>query len=392
MRRILGLILVLHFVSFALAQEQEEVNLNQVEPDTLGYYVKLPYEEINDKLIVKAEVGGKQRRFIFDTGTITCVAQTLADELGLSDKEDITAVDQSGKQDTIPIVILNKIILGTATFRNIPALAFQKSVFFDCFKVDGFIGSNLLHGSIVQISKEDGTIIITNQVDSLDLDKKFATKLYLDKEQGTPYFHIKVGKTKLRLLFDSGSNELLAISTDDFYRLQNRKLFRILGNAYGSSSVGMFGVAENVEMYRLYLSRFSIGKNRLANAIVHTTEGSSRMGIKLLSYGKITIDFINKQLYFEPNDSDRSYINVRERYWTVSPNIQDGTLIVGTVWDDLGQNINQGDKIIAIDGISYRQRSECDILLSPLIDKRKNEALLTIENKDGVRRNVKIIK
>lgn len=390
MRKLLGIILILHFANYALAQE---VDLKQAEPDTTGYFIKLPYEKISDKLIIKAEVGGKQRRFIFDTGTITCVSQALANELELKDEEDVSVVDQSGKRDTSSIVVLDKITFNGISFNNVPALTFEKSVFFDCFNVDGFIGSNLWHKSIVQFSPEDNTIIITDRIDSLRLNKKFATKLYLDREQSNPYFAIKLGDTKLRLLFDSGSNDLISMNVGEFERLRGRNIFRILGRTFGTASIGMFGVAENVEMYRLYLARFFIGKNRMANAIIHTTEGESRMGIKLIDHGKVTIDYLNKQFYFEPDDPYRVYTNVRERFWTVSPSVRNGVLIVGSVWDDLGQNINQGDIIVAINGVSYRQRSECEILLEPLISSEEREqAIFTIENKDGIRRNVTIIK
>lgn len=390
MRRILGLLLALHFAAFVWAQGG--IGLNQAEPDTAGYYVKIPYEEVNGKLIVKAEVGGKPRRFIFNTGAATCISRTLANELMLPEKEDAGMADRNSSNNDTPIVTIGKVTFNGIAFKNVPALVLDSFIVFDCFKVDGFIGSNLLHKSIIQFSKEDSTIAITDIPDSLKLDKKYAAKLHLASDRNNPCFDIKLGNTKLRLLFDSGSDELMAINIDEFYKLQQKGLFRILGNTYESSLVGMSAVAENVEIYRLYLPRFTIGKNRLANAIVHTTDDESRMGVKLISHGKVAIDFINKQLYFEPDDPDRAYTNVRERYWSVSPGMQDGILVVGTVWDDLGQNINPGDRIIAIDGVSYRKRSECELLLKPLIDRRKNEALLTIENKDGIRRNVKIIK
>ncbi len=392
MRRILGIILIL-LLCFANCTLAQGVDLNQAVPDTTGYYIKLPYEEVNNKLIVKAELGGKQRRFIFDTGAVTCVSQVLMNELNLSDKENLNVVDQSEKQDTSSIIVVDRISFDSIGFNNIPVLTVEKSTFFDCFNVDGFIGSNLLHKSIVQFSPEDSTIIITDRLDSLKLNKKYATKLYLDSEQSNPYFTIKLGNTKLKLLFDSGSNGLMSMNIDEFENLKDRKIFRILGFTYGNSSAGMLGTTENVEMYRLYLARFLLGKNKMANAIIHTTDGESKMGIKLTSYGKVTIDYLNKQFYFEPNDPYKVYTNVRERFWTVDPSIQDGMLIVGTVWDNLGQNINQGDRIIAINGAGYRQRTECEILLEPLINsEEKEEAVFTIENKDGVRRNVRIIK
>lgn len=389
MRKLLGIILILHFASYALAQR---VDLNRAETDTTGYYIKLPYEEVNSKLIVKAELGGKQRRFIFDTGSITCVSEALANELKLNNEEDVNAIDQSNAQDSVSVVAIDRIAFNGVGFKNVSALIFEKSTFFDCFNVDGFIGSNLLHKCIVQFSPEDSTIIITDQPESLSLSRRYATKLQLDGKQSNPYFTIKLGDTKLRLLFDSGADGLIWMNVDEFERMKDRRIFRTLGSTYGSYTPGMFGMAKNVEMYRLYLARFLIGKNRMANAVINTTEGVSRMGIKLAKYGKVTIDYLNEQLYFEPYDLDKGYTNVRERFWTVSPSIQDGVLIVGTVWDSLGQNINQGDRIIAINGVSYRQRTECEILLKPLIGGEEEEAVLTIENKDGVRRNVKIIR
>lgn len=392
MKKILGLLLLLCFANLLRAQG---INLTQGGVDTAGYFIRLPYKNVNDKLIVKVSIEGEQYKFIFDTGALTCVSQKIANRLeSISVKEKVGVKDQSGKSDSASLIVLNEIKLDSTRFVNIPALIIEESILFDCFDVDGFIGSNLLHNSIVQFCVEDSTIIITDRIEILkDLDKKYSSKLLLkDNPQYSPFFIMKIGRSKLQVLFDSGSDELVALGIDDFNSLAGSKDFRVLSRITGSSSVGMLGVAENAEEHKLYVPQLTIGSSKLSNAIAQTAVGRSRIGVKLLNYGMVTIDYISGFFYFQPSDPNKPYTNVREKYWTASPNWKDGSLVVGAVWDDLGQPVNQGDKVLAIDGVRCNGITICDLLLRPLIAKDKVEAFITIENKEGIRRNIKIVK
>ncbi len=379
MKKYLALIVSILIASSCFAQE---LSFNQGGANQAGYFIKLPYEDHNNMLIVKVELGGKLRRFIFDTGAPLCLSKPLADECNISTLSKVLVNDQSGKQDSTIVASVSGLKLKDVTFDNVPALVFDNSFFiFACFNVDGLIGSNMLRNSIVQFSTADSTIIITDDKSKLNLNKKYATKLKLDK-QSNPLVEVKYkGKAKGYALFDSGDNGFYTVCNEQFNKLQKDNPFQLLHDSHGSITMGMFGTADNTIIYKLLIPEMKVGNTTLSNVVSDTGNGSnSRMGTQLFKYGVVTIDYKNKKFYLDPYSQQT---NAYEKYWPLNPSLRNGKMSVGIVWDGSMKNVKPGDYIIAVDGVSCENTPICDLLSKPRIPKDKEKVTLTIRNDEG---------
>ena len=355
------------------------------------YFEIITYEIKNEKILVDVVLGGKKRKFILDTGSSTMITENLYKELKPEIISTELVLDKFNNKDTLIVVSLDEINFGGVIFRNIPAYALNITPdWFECLRVDGIIGSNMLRKSIVQISSKDKTITLTNNQKKLNLNKDHISELKLN-ETSYPIVKFKIEKVPLRLLFDSGDEQLLSLSNNLMNKIINgekKNPFEVISKGYGSHTLGLIGVEQNSIKSRVKVSFIEINKTRMRN-LVFDTENSmqSCIGAKLLDYGVVTIDYLNENFSFEPFESK---IDLTEKKWQISPTMINGQFVVGTVWGELISQIKPEDKIIAIDSINYEESNICDLLKNNL--KKKDKILLTIEDANGLRKKIEIEK
>lgn len=381
-------------VVFFLAQicTAQRFSYNQGGTTQTNYFSVIPYENIEGKIIVTAEINGKKHRFLLDTGAPNVISKSLFDELKPIVLSNQLISDQSGKKDSMVIASVNEIVFGNIIFNNIPTVV-ANQFFFKCFNIDGFIGSNMLRNSIVRFSSIDKTITLTDDKSKITLNKKQSSDLMFPDLQSTPFFKIKLKNKKLAeeaLYFDSGDNDLYNISFKHFNLFQEYSIYNILAEGKGSSSIGINGISNDTVQYRAAIPEININGAILQNAVGQTTSyPESRIGSKLLDYGIVTLDFKNKKFYFEPFNET---INLQEKQWGISPILRNGKAVVGIVWDEkLKDIVHVGDKIISIDGISYENKNPCDVVTNvPL--KNKNKVALILKDNAGVIKNITLEK
>ena len=99
------------------------------------------------------------------------------------------------------------------------------------------------------------------------------------------------------------------------------------------------------------------------NVVISTTnDPSSRIGFRLLQYGKVTLDFKKKRFIYEPFDGvNTDKLSVRPL--AIFPTWQNDKLVVGIIWDKaLETKINLGDEILRIDGLNIEDMAFCDCM------------------------------
>ncbi len=363
---------------------QTGFSFNQGGSNPIDYFSTIPYENINDKIIVSVQIKEKIYRFILDTGAPTTISSKFFYEINPSLIAKIPISDANQITDSLSVVRLNDITIGDVTFTNIPALVAKNNIIFECFQVDGFIGSNLLRNSVVQINNNSKYLIITNDEKKLALNPKHSSDLFLDK-QSSPVVSIyfKKKKVKEQVLFDLGMNSLYDLSLNHFNLFKQYKIFEILGNSKGSNSLGLFGVAQDTIQYRLRLPEMEINGTKILNITTQTTiDDNSRIGSKILEYGIVTIDYKNKKFYFAP--FLKNEIDATQKKFPIDFVPRNNQLYIGFIWDDkLDDNISVGDQIIAIDEISYENRNICDFMTKDAVFRDKDKVTLITRNIKG---------
>ena len=368
----------------------QEFSFNQGGVSQKGYFEVIPYETDNNKIFINVEINGKKRKFLFDTGSTTLICESLFREINPTLIHNQLVIDMYKNKDTLKVVSLNDLKLGGITFNDIPASVIQSSPdWFKCLNVEGVIGSNMLRNSIVQISSVNHTVTVTDNKKKLTLSKNDISKLKLYKSS-YPFIQILINKISLEVIFDTGNGALFSLSNgmmNNIIKGEKNKPFETVSTGFGANSFGLFGAENNTEMFRLRIPLLQINKGKFENTIVETSSiVQSSVGSELLKYGTVTLDYLNKNFYFEPFESE---INIEEKKWPISPTVFNGQIVVGVIWGDLKSEVNLGDRIIKIDSTNYENWDICKLSLG-LKDKIK--ATLTLEDRNGKLKQIEIQK
>ena len=370
-----------------LSLAQGDFTFNQGQAKSADYFAIIPYEYVRGKIILKVEINKKLYRFILDTGGSTTISRNLYNELKPTIINKLPISDQSGKIDSMTVVSLKDIMIGDVTFNDIPTLVAERTLVLECFQADGFLGSNILRNSVVQLNGLDKTLIVTNDEKTLKLNPQESCELFLDKRQSRPFFWIKVKSKKTgneQVLFDSGMEGFYDLSLQNYKIFKKKNIFIVTARGNGSYSMGLHGASDDTMQYKLLLPKMEINGTELNNISVKTTTSTnSRIGSELIELGVVTIDYKNKKFYFTSKFGDK--VNKFAKSFPVDLIYRNEQVQVGIVWNDtLKSKIKPGDQIIAVDNISYEDIDVCELIKGESRLKGKATRTLTIRNQEGV--------
>ena len=384
-------VLFIALSSFSFAQN---IDLNKGNTKEESYYTEIQFEYVNGKIIIPILINEKTYRFLLDTGAPNLITKKLAETLKQKSLQEIKVSDANDNKSSMNFVELPNITIGNVVFENSVALSSNDdgNLVFDCFNLDGFIGSNLLRNSILQIDTRNKTLIITNDEKKLKLNKKNSIELSLIGNQSSPYIWIKLkGKNsgKEQVLLDTGMKGFYDISNRNYSLLKNENIFKIISTGIGSKEIGLFGNSKDSEQLKIFLPEMKISNSSFLNiSTITTNDKNSRIGIELFENGIATLDFKNKKFYF-----DQYGINtdLNEKQLGFSPTILNQKLSIGIVWDEkLKDKIFSGDEIIEINGKNYENYLLCDLINKKSIFKEIEIVNIKIRNKSGEIRDINL--
>jgi hypothetical protein len=369
------------------------IDLNQGKIRRKSYYETIPFEYIKDKIIVPVTINGKVRRFIFDTGAPTIISEALQEEMKYKTLRKEHVVDINSNKESVAFVRADHVFLGGLEFNGIPAMVNAlEEVPWSCFNADGFIGSNLLRNSVVQINKSRKQLIITNDINKLDhLGEQ--SKLELNR-QSSPHIKLSISGEKPRyVLFDSGSDDFVNLNQDYFEDLQkHNRDFDIERTGYGSGKMGMFGAGKKEKVFRLKLDSLNFDRTTITDPVVEVSNTGNRLGAKVLKYGVVTLDYRNKNFYFSTPGETLQFKEPNSSGLGFRPVIRRDTFQVGLVWenslvDSLG--LEPGNEIIRINEYNFKdslEHSFCKTWLNDILRETEVFDIRYIDEKGNFRR------
>lgn len=330
MKKYLSVIFCLLAVSSLNAQS---LSFNEGEIVNPQYTDTIPFEFVAAKILIPVKIGGKVRKFILDTGATLIINEPLQAEMNFPELGQIKTTDVNNQSNQQSRVRVPEFQLGALTFQGFPGIVIDlSSSLISCFEADGFIGSNCLRNSIVDIQFDRKEIIISNRLQDLDLEKKYASKMKLGNSQSTPFIAVDITDKQYEwLVFDSGSDDFYSMHQGIFEKIKKNQSY-IIAKGKGATSSGVYGLEEEAQKYLLALPDFKINKTSFPNIIVNTEADSrSRIGSGLLPYGRVTLDYIHKRFYFKPYaETDSVYAIPNLGFALKSEN---DSVKVGLVWE-----------------------------------------------------------
>lgn len=364
-----------------------QINFNQGSINLKEYYEVIPYETEIGKIILPVTINDKTYRFLLDTGAPNLFSPELLKEINVAEGDSINVNDANNQNQKMKFALVPQLKIGNLIFENQAGLIynFEEHNLLSCYKIDGFIGSNLLRNSIIKINGANNTIIITNKIKSLNIDKK-PINLKLVGNQKSPYVELKfVGKNKEKasdmVLVDTGMDGLYDMSIRAYTIFEKSKIFEALYSATGIGDSGLFGAGNSNEQKLLEIENANLNQQIINNIMISTTsDDNSRIGLDILKYGDVTLDFLNKKFYFESPKT----IDVKEKKPKFYTSVQNDKVVIGIVWDEkLKALMNTGDEVISVDQIDFTNTSLCDFLRLKKEWKNKDSYILKIKNKEG---------
>jgi len=360
------------FIIILLFYGCQDPNAQRVYP-TEDFFEKIKYEDHKGKILIPVELHGRTFKFIFDTGGLFVVSTKVQehchfDTLGTRKINGINGLSRKFNKLDIPEARIESL-----EFKNFEALLLD---LFDkppgmCIGADGLIGRDFLKDFIVQINGPRKEIIFTNDIKKLNIEGAKRTKLYFNKRRlTTPYLEIKINdRITTKVEFDTGTNKLLSMDSDDAKMLIEKNLFTSeeIITHQGVQSIGASGVVPpSKPSYQFNIKSLEIGDIELRDfysdpSLVY----KGRIGTGLLKYGIVTLDYQKKRFYFQQFENNPQV----EKFETLGFGLLyvDGEVIISSLIEGgeaEQKGLFQGAVVTSLSGKSLTDLSEevaCEI-------------------------------
>lgn len=346
------------------------------------YKTVLPYRMVGGKMIVEMVMNGTPRSFIFDTGGRTSLTGEVCEELGLPVVDSLRVTDVNSAKGAYPIVVIESLLTldNKVNFSKVSAIKLPKPSLFECFHADGLIGSELFVNSIVEIDGKAGTITVTSAEKSSTVSLR---KMIPFVQPGMPIISLQAGVgNSITCLFDTGCPSFFSLKKSDFDILRSAGAFEVLSEGYGEGSIGIVGMADADVSHRVRFPLLSVGSTRFRNVSSETsTPPFTLLGVELLDYGKVTLDYPRARFYFEAYEPEN---DLESKHYNLGLRVKDGELVVATVWSAMKGQVEVGDKVTRINGKPVGRYDFCESIINGIPElKAKKKTKLTIQTRQG---------
>ena len=363
------LCLTLAFLTLPVLGFAQRVKLNKGKPSQRKYLSSVNYRDVRGKIIIPVEIEGKTYSFLFDTGAPNLITKELSDKISSRPLNMINVRDANDSSRKLEVISIPTLSIGSAQFEDTPTIVndADSNFILGCFGVDGIIGSNMVRKSVVHIDSENQILSVSNDPEHFNISGLEAIELSLSNGQSSPYMWIGLkgeGKAAEYVLFDTGMQGFYDMSVENYDKLKEMGAFNESESGKGTKSIGLFDSSESRTHYRVTVPQIDIGAYDFRNVKTVTMSADrSRIGSEILKYGKVTIDYKNSKLYFEPFEEPR---DLSEKSLGFSPTIRDGEIIVGIVWsEELPDKLNYGDKILSVNDRKIDGEDPCEFVSKP---------------------------
>ena len=354
----------------------------------------------DDLILLPVTIGDQQFRFLLDTGSSQGMVYANTDVYPLVTLGNIISRDANNHQDTVQVVQLPPFTLNSTpiTISGYVASLMPRDAVSS--KYDAVIGFDLFNrGLCAKIDRQQSVLILSDNKKAFRNEEKLGHTLRYKLKWFVPYLYVSpfVRHTD-EALFDTGSTALYTMSRQSFDEHVAADLAnlskqlgadierQVEGRAQGHLSIGGFGIEEKDEVVFLHLDRLKWADFSFTDLHAITTQGASKIGSQILSYGSILINPFRKRITFLPtiplptgegksgalslptgegqggaptgegqggaSDEAPTSVRVANRQLGVAFVPQQGRAAVGLIWDQsqpYQAGMRQGDIILQID-------------------------------------------
>ena len=321
-------------------------------------------EWVQNQVYVPVQVMGRTLRFLLDTGASQAVVFEGTELAAGPSAGDIISHDATGRADTVRMVMLQPMRLGSVTLTGCRATVHRRAT----ADIDGILGFDLVNGGLsLMVDVRRQMLYVSSNRDFLHRPFCGAGGLAVEnpcRSGGMKYrlnFHvpyvdvIPFGRHHVRTLIDTGSRHFFSMNKACFDAAVEGggdvPHLTIEGRSYGSHITGHYGTEAAGEVAFLRHGRFELGSIVFTDLHSLTTQGGTHLGASLLNYGRLAFCARHRRMLFMPY-GDEQPVSVGNRQLEIAFVAYKGMPQVGLLWEQgvpYRQGFRQGDIIRQID-------------------------------------------
>jgi len=307
----------------------------------------------NSQVLVPVEINGKTYRFLLDTGAGHAVVYDDQIFEGSQFVGNIVSRDAIGRKDTVSMLTLPPLTLGTLTLTGCRATVQHRAV--RRRGIDGILGFDLMcKGLQMKIDVREGWLILSDRKKFFDKEGGISMKYKIDYH--VPYLRAKPFKGYAEtVLFDTGSRQLYSMNIQSFHKgeaaCMKQNASQVEGRSIGRHAIGLSGTEPLGEVVFLCVDSLALGDYSFGQLHTLTTQGGSHVGARLLEYGSVIFIPRRRRIVFQPYEEGRRTLVGNEQLQKAIVNEQD-LPVVGLVWErgePYKAGLRQGDIILSAD-------------------------------------------
>lgn len=340
--------------------------------------------EIRKKLIiVPVTIGGKEYRFLFDTGAPFSVSDQLQKDNNFKIVSKGNIVDSDYNRKKVHWVQVDSISISNVSFLNQTAFIgdFDANPIMKCLEIDGIIGSNIIRQYNWTIDQEQNTLSLSSKIEINTFKESIVIPFKTDYQYNM-FIDVYIGQSKVKnILVDYGSNGSIALNDEIFTALKEKNIISETFIEKGINQSGIIGKPVVLKREITYSDSVRTNSLHFRSVMIRTGKTAS-IGNDLLSRFIVTIDWSNKKLYL--SKSGKEVDRVGSAGFRLGHSIEKGVYIQSVMEksDAYYKGIRPNMKIFKIDSLDFERGSSfCDYVDHEL----KDEILLGLINSKGQR-------
>lgn len=353
----------------------------------------IPYELIQNKIIIPATVNGVQVKYIVDTGGKTGTTHGAAIQMKATAAGFMRVSDLNSQGSNFQEAHVQNLSIGeNYKVRQLKTMVLPENTFFAGLGVVGILGGDAFAQSVVTFDSRSKIMVINSPYRPEGLKVTEGIPFVSNTEHHS-IINVRMGEQDLRVLFDTGASGFLLYSSEDCDRLSDITGTKITNHGYGIVGAGISGLGKPVDIKKVCVPSISIPGKEFTNVGSTTTVmNTTIIGVDLLKYGKVIIDYMRRRFYFFPFENEAADMGGAPSLWNVSILPRNKRFEVTTIWDSMKDKVAFGDEVIDINGTSLKDCPMSQMAVEEIMNTIPGDTGYIIIKKDNLEKKIEIRK
>lgn len=351
----------------------------------------IPYEFINEKIIIPVTVNGIKVKYIVDTGGRTGTMYDAASEMKATAAGYMRISDVNAQGSNYQEAHVQNVSIGNNyKVEQLKTMVLPKNPFFEGLGVVGILGGDAFAQSVVTFDSRSKIMVINYPYRPEGLKVADGIPI-IDPTEHHSNINIDLAGNELKVLFDTGAGGFLMYATEDYNRLPDAS--QTTNHGHGIVAAGITGLGKPVDIKKVVVPSIKIMGKEFTNVGSTTTVmNGTIIGVDLLKYGKVIIDYMRRRFYFFPFEEGKVDMGGAPSLWNVSILPRNERFEITTIWDSMKDKVAFGDQVININGTSLKDCPMSQIAIEDIMNAIPGDTGYIIVKKDNQEKRIEIRK